>query len=174
MFISGVKYWDKRSLSEWIWHRGTTVLLHSNAAFYVNSAEGNKPFSKHENANKTERNLFLSTPYVGKIQAQDWIRIYCKCNLIFYHLCSETEKKKSCFKHLEVVCSIPSRSLLQPSYYHSFGITENYIVFVEQPFKLDIVKMATAYIRGVNWASCLAFHKDDKVFFLMPSNGVSQ
>lgn len=75
---------------------------------------------------------------------------------------------------MEVVCSIPSRSLLQPSYYHSFGITENYIVFIEQPFKLDIVKMATAYIRSVNWASCLAFHKDDKVFFLMLSNGVSQ
>lgn len=75
---------------------------------------------------------------------------------------------------MEVVCSIPSRSLLQPSYYHSFGITENYIVFIEQPLKLDIVKMATAYIRSVNWASCLAFHKDDKVFFLMLSNGVSQ
>ncbi|RMC09252.1 hypothetical protein DUI87_14260 [Hirundo rustica rustica] len=59
----------------------------------------------------------------------------------------EKEKKKSCFKHLEVVCSIPSRSLLHPSYYHSFGITENYIIFIEQPFRLDIVKMATAYIR---------------------------
>ncbi|NWH93108.1 BCDO1 dioxygenase, partial [Aegithalos caudatus] len=77
----------------------------------------------------------------------------------------EQEKKKSCFKHLEVVCSIPSRSLLHPSYYHSFGITENYIIFIEQPFRLDIVKMATAYIRGVSWASCLAFNKDDKTWF---------
>ncbi|NXW03305.1 BCDO1 dioxygenase, partial [Fregetta grallaria] len=64
-----------------------------------------------------------------------------------------------------LVCSIPSSSLLHPSYYHSFGITENYIVFIEQPFKLDIVKMATAYIRGVNWASCLAYHKEDKTWF---------
>lgn len=111
---------------------------------------------------------------MGEIQAQDWIAIHCKYNFIFCHLCSEKEKKKSCFKHLEVVCSIPSRSLLHPSYYHSFGMTENYIVFVEQPFKLDIVKMATAYFRGVNWASCLSFHKDDKVFFLMLSNGVSR
>ncbi|XP_032925240.1 beta,beta-carotene 15,15'-dioxygenase isoform X1 [Catharus ustulatus] len=77
----------------------------------------------------------------------------------------EQEKKKSCFKHLEVVCSIPSRSLLHPSYYHSFGITENYIIFIEQPFRLDIVKMATAYIRGVSWASCLAYNKDDKTWF---------
>ncbi|KFP90818.1 PREDICTED: beta,beta-carotene 15,15'-monooxygenase [Apaloderma vittatum] len=77
----------------------------------------------------------------------------------------EQEKKKSCFKHMEVVSSIPSRSLLHPSYYHSFGITENYIIFIEQPFRLDIVKMATAYMRGVTWASCLAYHKEDKTWF---------
>ncbi|XP_010130647.1 PREDICTED: beta,beta-carotene 15,15'-monooxygenase [Buceros rhinoceros silvestris] len=77
----------------------------------------------------------------------------------------EKEKKKSCFKHMEVVCSIPSHSLLHPSYFHSFGVTENYIIFIEQPLKLDILKLATAYIRGVNWASCLAFHKEDKTWF---------
>lgn len=60
-------------------------------------------------------------------------------------------------------CSIPSRSLLSPSYYHSFGLTENYVIFLEQPFKLDILKMATAYMRGVSWASCMSFHREDKV-----------
>ncbi|XP_066205445.1 beta,beta-carotene 15,15'-dioxygenase [Saccopteryx leptura] len=73
-------------------------------------------------------------------------------------------KGKSPLKHTEALCSITSRSLLSPSYYHSFGITENYIVFLEQPFKMDIVKMATAYFRGVSWASCLAFHKEDKTY----------
>uniref|UniRef100_A0A8D0BZ10 Beta-carotene oxygenase 1 n=1 Tax=Salvator merianae TaxID=96440 RepID=A0A8D0BZ10_SALMN len=76
----------------------------------------------------------------------------------------EKKKKKACLKYLEVMCSIPSRSLLHPSYYHSFGVSENYVLFVEQPFRLDILKMATAYIRGVNWASCLVFHKDDKTW----------
>ncbi|KAM6223808.1 beta,beta-carotene 15,15'-dioxygenase [Rhynchocyon petersi] len=74
----------------------------------------------------------------------------------------EGKKGKSCLKHTEVFCSIPSRSLLAPSYFHSFGLTENYIIFLEQPFKLDILKMATAYIRGVSWASCMTFHKEDK------------
>ncbi|KAM5262601.1 beta,beta-carotene 15,15'-dioxygenase [Ctenodactylus gundi] len=69
---------------------------------------------------------------------------------------------RSPMKHTEVFCSIPSRSLLSPSYYHSFGITENYVVFLEQPFKLDILKMATAYMRGVSWASCMAFHREEK------------
>ncbi|KAG2469704.1 BCDO1 dioxygenase, partial [Polypterus senegalus] len=69
--------------------------------------------------------------------------------------------EKMCLKNLEVVCSIPCRSLFTPSYYHSFGMTENYIIFIEQPFKLDILKMTTAYIRGINWASCLNFHSKD-------------
>lgn len=73
----------------------------------------------------------------------------------------DSAKKKLCLKNLEVVCSIPCRSLLNPSYYHSFGMTDNYIIFIEQPFKLDILKMATAYFRGVNWASCLQFDADD-------------
>lgn len=72
-------------------------------------------------------------------------------------------KKKSPLEHVEVLCSIASRSLFSPSYYHSFGITENYIIFLEQPFKMDILKMATAYIRGVSWGSCLTFHKEDMV-----------
>lgn len=72
-------------------------------------------------------------------------------------------KRKSPLQHAEVLCTLPSRSLLSPSYYHSFGLTENHIVFLEQPFKLDILKMATAYIRRVSWASCLTFHREDKV-----------
>lgn len=73
------------------------------------------------------------------------------------------KKGKGPVKHAEVFCSIPSRSLLSPSYYHSFGVTENYVVFLEQPFKLDILKMATAYMRGVSWASCMSFDREDKV-----------
>ncbi|KAG5270135.1 hypothetical protein AALO_G00189150 [Alosa alosa] len=64
-------------------------------------------------------------------------------------------------KNMEAVCSIPCRSLLSPSYYHSFGMTDNYFVFIEQPYKLDILKMATAYMRGVNWSSCLKFHPEE-------------
>ncbi|MBN3279034.1 BCDO1 dioxygenase, partial [Polyodon spathula] len=71
--------------------------------------------------------------------------------------------QQPCLKNLEVVCSIPCHSCLTPSYYHSFGMTDNYIIFIEQPFKLDILKLATAYYRGVSWASCLKFDADDNV-----------
>ncbi|XP_071402888.1 beta,beta-carotene 15,15'-dioxygenase [Centroberyx affinis] len=76
---------------------------------------------------------------------------------------SETDKAKKgpALKNVEVICTVPCRSLLTPSYYHSFGMTDNYFIFIEQPFKLDILKMATAYMRGVNWASCLKYHPED-------------
>ncbi|XP_042369279.1 beta-carotene oxygenase 1, like [Plectropomus leopardus] len=78
---------------------------------------------------------------------------------------SDKERNKPALRKVQQVCSIPMRSTLYPSYFHSFGMTENYIVFVEQPFKLDIVKLATAYFRGVNWGSCLKFDKDDTTLF---------
>uniref|UniRef100_A0A672Z2X4 Beta-carotene oxygenase 1, like n=1 Tax=Sphaeramia orbicularis TaxID=375764 RepID=A0A672Z2X4_9TELE len=78
---------------------------------------------------------------------------------------SGTSTSSTWTKHYISICSIPFRSTLYPSYFHSFGMTENYIVFVEQPFKLDIIKLATAYFRGVNWGSCLKFDKDDITLF---------
>uniref|UniRef100_UPI0037E9981F beta,beta-carotene 15,15'-dioxygenase n=1 Tax=Semicossyphus pulcher TaxID=241346 RepID=UPI0037E9981F len=77
---------------------------------------------------------------------------------------SENDKGKDvpALKNVEVICTVPCRSMLTPSYYHSFGITENYFIFIEQPLKLDILKMATAYMRGVNWASCLKFCPEEK------------
>uniref|UniRef100_A0A8D3C034 Uncharacterized protein n=1 Tax=Scophthalmus maximus TaxID=52904 RepID=A0A8D3C034_SCOMX len=69
----------------------------------------------------------------------------------------DKDKNAPALKNVEVVCTVPCRSLLTPSYYHSFGMTENYFIFIEQPLKLDILRMATAYMRGVSWASCLKF-----------------
>ncbi|CAL8306713.1 unnamed protein product [Merluccius merluccius] len=76
---------------------------------------------------------------------------------------SDAEKKRPALKQLERICSIPCRSSRSPGYFHSFGMTQSYLLFVEQPFKLDILKLASAYFRGVNWGSCLKFHEDDVV-----------
>ncbi|XP_028255559.1 beta,beta-carotene 15,15'-dioxygenase [Parambassis ranga] len=78
---------------------------------------------------------------------------------------SDKGHNKPALRKLQQVCSIPFRSTLFPSYFHSFGMTENFIVFVEQPLKLDMVKLATAYFRGVTWGSCLKFDKDDITLF---------
>ncbi|XP_062236299.1 beta,beta-carotene 15,15'-dioxygenase [Platichthys flesus] len=78
---------------------------------------------------------------------------------------SEKGRGKPALSRVQKIGSIPFRSTLSPSYFHSFGMTENFFIFVEQPFKLDIVRLATAYFRGVNWGSCLRFDKDDITLF---------
>nr|XP_020462100.1 beta,beta-carotene 15,15'-dioxygenase-like [Monopterus albus] len=76
---------------------------------------------------------------------------------------SEKDKGKNvpALKNVEIICTVPSHYLLTPCYYHSFGITDNYFIFIEQPYKLDILKTATAYMRGVNWASCMKFYPQE-------------
>ncbi|XP_078055156.1 carotenoid-cleaving dioxygenase, mitochondrial-like isoform X2 [Mustelus asterias] len=47
-----------------------------------------------------------------------------------------------------VVCSITPVDHMKPSYYHSFGMSENYIIFVEQPLKINVLKILTSSLSG--------------------------
>ncbi|KAM3601768.1 uncharacterized protein V6R79_018558 [Siganus canaliculatus] len=47
-----------------------------------------------------------------------------------------------------VLCSIVPKDKSHPSYYHSFAMSENYVVFIEQPIKMDLLKIVTAKLRG--------------------------
>uniref|UniRef100_A0AAY4BK19 Beta-carotene oxygenase 1 n=1 Tax=Denticeps clupeoides TaxID=299321 RepID=A0AAY4BK19_9TELE len=85
-----------------------------------------------------------------------------KTKYILFKVPAEKEGMTSpVLKNTEIICTLPCRSVFSPSYYHSFGMTENFFIFIEQPLKLDILKMATAYMRGVNWASCIKYLPDD-------------
>lgn len=48
----------------------------------------------------------------------------------------------------QVLCSIVPANKSHPSYYHSFAMSENYVVFVEQPIKMDLLKIITCKLRG--------------------------
>ncbi|CAL8288454.1 unnamed protein product [Lota lota] len=78
---------------------------------------------------------------------------------------TEAERRRPPLEKLQKICSIPCRSSLSPGYFHSFGMTQRYVVFLEQPFKLHILQLASAYFRGANWGSCLKFHEDDMTVF---------
>uniref|UniRef100_A0AAY5F026 Beta-carotene oxygenase 1, like n=1 Tax=Electrophorus electricus TaxID=8005 RepID=A0AAY5F026_ELEEL len=80
-------------------------------------------------------------------------------------IASDKENKRPALRKVEHICSIPFHSTLYPSYFHSFGMTENYIIFVEQALKLDIIRLTTAYIKGVSWGKCLKYDKDDITLF---------
>ena len=46
-----------------------------------------------------------------------------------------------------VVGSIPHRWQWEPSYFHSFGITPNYFVFVQQPLVIRVAKLLRLKLR---------------------------
>ncbi|XP_035522004.1 beta,beta-carotene 9',10'-oxygenase-like [Morone saxatilis] len=48
----------------------------------------------------------------------------------------------------KILCSIVPANKSHPSYYHSFAMSENYVVFIEQPIKMDLLKIVTCKLRG--------------------------
>ncbi|KAL1022412.1 hypothetical protein UPYG_G00026650 [Umbra pygmaea] len=55
----------------------------------------------------------------------------------------------------EVLVQFPSSERFKPSYVHSFGMSENYFVFVETPVKINLLKFLTAWsIWGTNYMDC--------------------
>uniref|UniRef100_A0A7N6AFJ9 Retinoid isomerohydrolase RPE65 n=1 Tax=Anabas testudineus TaxID=64144 RepID=A0A7N6AFJ9_ANATE len=62
----------------------------------------------------------------------------------------------------QVVVQLPSSERLKPSYIHSFGMTDNYFVFVEQPVKINLLKFLTLWnIRGATYMDC--FESNDSM-----------
>ncbi|NWH41071.1 BCDO2 oxygenase, partial [Chloropsis hardwickii] len=65
----------------------------------------------------------------------------------------------------KVLCSIPPRDRAKPSYYHSFGMTENYIVFIEQPLKLNLLKIISSKLRGKAICDGISWEPQHNTYF---------
>uniref|UniRef100_A0A3Q2CD48 Beta-carotene oxygenase 2b n=1 Tax=Cyprinodon variegatus TaxID=28743 RepID=A0A3Q2CD48_CYPVA len=57
-----------------------------------------------------------------------------------------------------VLCTIPAEDKTKPSYYHSFAMSENYLVFIEQPIKMDLLKIATGKLTRKSISDCLSWN----------------
>uniref|UniRef100_A0A3Q1BZ40 Beta-carotene oxygenase 2b n=1 Tax=Amphiprion ocellaris TaxID=80972 RepID=A0A3Q1BZ40_AMPOC len=69
----------------------------------------------------------------------------------FYNIIRVPPTKETEGETLEgatVLCSIPSVDKTKPSYYHSFAMSENYVVFIEQPIKMNLLKIVTGKLTG--------------------------
>ncbi|KAM9801198.1 carotenoid-cleaving dioxygenase, mitochondrial-like [Neosynchiropus ocellatus] len=67
-----------------------------------------------------------------------------------------------------ILCSIPSQHKGKVSYYHSFAMSENYVVFIEQPIKMDLLRIATGKLRGRSISDGFYWEpKNDTVFHLV-------
>ncbi|ODN02416.1 Beta,beta-carotene 15,15'-monooxygenase [Orchesella cincta] len=73
-----------------------------------------------------------------------------KYQIVKIPLPNEGETSEEALKKAKIICSISSRSALCASPCHSFGMTEKYIIFIEQPLIIVAKKM----IAGILQKSC--------------------
>ncbi|KAJ0063604.1 hypothetical protein NL108_004434 [Boleophthalmus pectinirostris] len=64
-----------------------------------------------------------------------------------------------------ILCSIPSKDKTKPSYYHSFAMSENYVVFIEQPIKMDLMKIVTGKLTGSSISDSIYWDPNLKTIF---------
>lgn len=62
----------------------------------------------------------------------------------------------------EILYKIRSPWKVHFNYYHSFSMTENYFVFVQQPFLSNVPKILTSKLTGSAYVSSLTFYPDIK------------
>ena len=75
--------------------------------------------------------------------------------------------KVSSFEQAEIVASIPCQWKGMPSYYHSFGIAENYFIFIEQPFCFNLKKFLVNHFVGRPYLSSTQWLPHEKVHGLL-------
>uniref|UniRef100_A0A8C7GDS1 Beta-carotene 15, 15-dioxygenase 2, like n=1 Tax=Oncorhynchus kisutch TaxID=8019 RepID=A0A8C7GDS1_ONCKI len=75
---------------------------------------------------------------------------------------------KADFSGAQVLCSIPASDSRKPSYYHSFAMSENYVVFIEQPIKLDLLKFMLFRIQGKSFDKVMTWEPQyDTIFHVV-------
>ncbi|XP_018427126.1 PREDICTED: beta,beta-carotene 9',10'-oxygenase-like [Nanorana parkeri] len=85
-----------------------------------------------------------------------------------YNIIRVPPQKSSSGETLEgakVICSIEPERKMKPAYYHSFGMSENYVVFVEQPLRLNIIKLLINQLRGKSFAGIMSWEPELNTIF---------
>jgi len=71
------------------------------------------------------------------------------------------------FTEAKIVATIPARWKFNPSYYHSFAITDNYFVFAECPVSLPILKLLATNLTGKTVGENFTFFHDKLSKFIV-------
>ncbi|XP_076867978.1 carotenoid-cleaving dioxygenase, mitochondrial isoform X2 [Brachyhypopomus gauderio] len=65
----------------------------------------------------------------------------------------------------KLLCSITPVHKNRPSYYHSFAMSKNYVVFIEQSVKMDLFKIMTCKMRGKNISDGIYWDPNQETLF---------
>ncbi|XP_069356352.1 LOW QUALITY PROTEIN: carotenoid isomerooxygenase-like [Maniola hyperantus] len=69
-------------------------------------------------------------------------------------------EKGGMFKMAEIVNTIEPRWRLNPSYMHSFGVTENYFVLIEQPMSISLLTILKNHFFKNSFSNCLNWYPE--------------
>ncbi|RZF31954.1 hypothetical protein LSTR_LSTR012424 [Laodelphax striatellus] len=83
-------------------------------------------------------------------------------NIVKFPAPSLLANGKTPFDQAEVVGSVSARWKFNPSYMHTFGITENYFIIVEQPLSISFATMISRHVQNKPMAPCLKWKKNEK------------
>lgn len=64
---------------------------------------------------------------------------------------------------MAILATIPSSWKANMSYYHSFGMSENYLVFIEQPLIINSLKLIATQIKGKTMHDCMMWSPEERV-----------
>jgi len=67
---------------------------------------------------------------------------------------------------MAILATIPSSWKVNFSYYHSFGMSENYLVFIEQPMIVNSMKLIASQIKGKCMHECMTWSPEEQVVYL--------
>lgn len=70
--------------------------------------------------------------------------------IIHYPAANEDKPSSFSFMNARVVASVPCRWKFYPGYMHSFGVTENYFILIEQPLTVSM----SSYLKGKMTNNC--------------------
>ncbi|RUS87638.1 hypothetical protein EGW08_004623, partial [Elysia chlorotica] len=104
---------------------------------------------------------------------KDGTMIYFGTNVIYtkaYNFISippQPPSSKSPFSGAKVIATAPSRWKANISYTHSFGITENYFIHMEQPLTMNIPKLIGMAVTGNSTSDCLISHPGESLDILV-------
>ncbi|XP_021940259.1 carotenoid isomerooxygenase-like isoform X2 [Zootermopsis nevadensis] len=76
-------------------------------------------------------------------------------------------RRLSMFELASIMGSVPARWPLQPAYMHTFGITENYFVIVEQPLSISIPTMMQTHLLNDPMGASFKWYQDQRTHILL-------
>jgi carotenoid cleavage dioxygenase-like enzyme len=80
---------------------------------------------------------------------------------------SAENKNKKLEKRFEPLSSFPSRWMFGACPCRNFGMTQNYIIMIEMPLVLNLMKLAATYIKGYCATDWLDWRPSDGVRFYL-------